>query len=92
MPHTWPLVVPVGSMCMSVDCFGPGGLPRRLACREGVLRECAWEVGWQYRVEPAADPVLVGNVHWLSGYRHPRCAGGIRSDQGPGTPARTLRL
>lgn len=64
-----------------VDCFGPGGLPRRLACREGVLRECALEAGWQYRVEPAADPVLVGNVRWLSGYRHPRCAGGIRSDQ-----------
>lgn len=64
-----------------VDCLGPGGQPRRLACREGVLRECAQEVGWQYRVEPAADPVLVGNVRWLSGYRHPRCAGEIRSGQ-----------
>ena len=64
-----------------VDCFGPGGLPRRLAYGEGVLRECAMEAGWQYRVEPAADPVLVGNVRWLSGYRHPRCAGEIHSDQ-----------
>ncbi|MHC0433432.1 TnsA-like heteromeric transposase endonuclease subunit [Streptomyces sp. O3] len=61
-----------------VDCPGPGGLSRRLACKADVLRRCAEEVGWQYRVAPSADPVVVGNVRWLSGYRHPRCAGGVR--------------
>ncbi|WP_316763776.1 hypothetical protein [Streptomyces herbicida] len=63
---------------MLVDCLGPGGLSRQLASRVGVLRRCAEEVGWQYRVEPSGDPVVVGNVRWLSGYRHPRCAGGVR--------------
>jgi hypothetical protein len=33
---------------------------------------CA-EVGWVFRRVGALDPVLVGNVRWLSRYRHPRC-------------------
>ncbi|MFI2207513.1 TnsA-like heteromeric transposase endonuclease subunit [Streptomyces sp. NPDC020192] len=61
-----------------VDCHGAGGPPRRLACVQAVLEECVQEAGWEYRVEPAADPVVVANVRWLSGYRHPRCAGGVR--------------
>ncbi|MEU2929532.1 TnsA-like heteromeric transposase endonuclease subunit [Streptomyces sp. NPDC007251] len=61
-----------------VDCLGAGFPPRRLAGVQAVLEECAQEVGWQYRVEPAADPVVVANVRWLSGYRHPRCAGSVR--------------
>ncbi|MGR6918798.1 TnsA-like heteromeric transposase endonuclease subunit [[Actinomadura] parvosata] len=33
---------------------------------------CA-EVGWSFRRVGALDPVLAGNVRWLSRYRHPRC-------------------
>lgn len=29
-------------------------------------------VGWGYRRVGALDPVLVANLRWLSGYRHPR--------------------
>jgi hypothetical protein len=34
-------------------------------------RACA-EVGWRYQLVSNYDPVLVGNVRWLAGYRHPR--------------------
>ncbi|GGJ58424.1 hypothetical protein GCM10010121_081340 [Streptomyces brasiliensis] len=60
------------------DCLGPGDSPRQLACMQEVLRACVQEVGWHYRVEPVADPVVVDNVRWLSGYCHPRCAGRTR--------------
>ena len=35
-------------------------------------RVCAG-VGWGYRRVGVADPVLLANVRWLSGYRHRRC-------------------
>jgi hypothetical protein len=28
--------------------------------------------GWSFRLVHEPDPVLVANVRWLSGYRHPR--------------------
>jgi hypothetical protein len=59
-----------------MDCVGSGGMTRQLAMRAGVLTECAHAAGWEYRVECAEDAVVVANVRWLSGYRHPRCAGG----------------
>ncbi|GAA2232111.1 TnsA-like heteromeric transposase endonuclease subunit [Promicromonospora sukumoe] len=31
-------------------------------------------VGWKYRRVGRPDPVLIENVRWLAGYRHPRCA------------------
>jgi hypothetical protein len=37
-----------------------------------TVRACA-SVGWGYRRVGVADPVLVVNVRWLSGYRHRRC-------------------
>ncbi|WP_228003990.1 TnsA-like heteromeric transposase endonuclease subunit [Amycolatopsis sp. YIM 10] len=30
-------------------------------------------VGWTYRRVGAVAPILLANVRWLSGYRHPRC-------------------
>ncbi|MFJ4843720.1 TnsA-like heteromeric transposase endonuclease subunit [Streptomyces sp. NPDC088746] len=30
------------------------------------------QVGWEFRLLGAPDPVLVRNVRWLAGYRHPR--------------------
>lgn len=35
-------------------------------------RACAI-VGWSYRLVHAPDEVVVSNVRWLAGYRHPRC-------------------
>ncbi len=29
-------------------------------------------LGWEYRLVAGLDPVLLGNLRWLSGYRHPR--------------------
>jgi hypothetical protein len=40
---------------------------------EATARACA-SVGWAYRRVGNPDPVLAGNVRWLAGYRHPRCA------------------
>ena len=41
--------------------------PRRAACALA---------GWDYRRVGTPDPVLVENVRWLAGYRHPRFADG----------------
>ena len=30
------------------------------------------EIGWEYRRVGSVDPVLLANMRWLSGYRHPR--------------------
>ena len=29
-------------------------------------------VGWGYRLVDAPDPVVLANLRWLAGYRHPR--------------------
>ncbi len=38
-----------------------------------TMRLCA-TVGWGYQRVGALPAVYVGNLRWLSGYRHPRCA------------------
>nr|WP_204251603.1 TnsA-like heteromeric transposase endonuclease subunit [Mycobacteroides abscessus] len=30
------------------------------------------QVGWEYRRVGSVDPILLANMRWLSGYRHPR--------------------
>jgi len=37
-----------------------------------VTRAACELVGWRYEVAGSPVPVVVGNVRWLSGYRHPR--------------------
>ncbi|WP_285780826.1 TnsA-like heteromeric transposase endonuclease subunit [Microtetraspora sp. NBRC 13810] len=37
-----------------------------------MARACA-EVGWEFRRTGGPSPELRANVHWLAGYRHPRC-------------------
>jgi hypothetical protein len=38
-------------------------------------------VGWSYRRIGAIDPILLANVRWLSGYRHPRvCRIGVAEE------------
>jgi hypothetical protein len=45
--------------------------PRDVAAFEATRRACA-EVGWEYRLVGAPDAIMVANVRWLAGYRHPR--------------------
>ncbi|MEV0733969.1 TnsA-like heteromeric transposase endonuclease subunit [Polymorphospora sp. NPDC050346] len=46
--------------------------PRDAVVFEATGRACA-EVGWEYRLVHEPDPVVMANVRWLAGYRHPRC-------------------
>ncbi|MFK0195878.1 TnsA-like heteromeric transposase endonuclease subunit [Kitasatospora sp. NPDC090308] len=61
---------------MLADCPGAPGAGGVAAQRAGaaVGQACA-RVGWVYRRLRAPDPVVVGNVRWLAGYRHPRFRG-----------------
>jgi hypothetical protein len=57
-----------------IDCRPDGRIkPRDAVAFEATARACE-SVGWEYRRVGAVDAVLVGNVRWLSGYRHPRFA------------------
>lgn len=46
--------------------------PKDAAVFATTGRACA-EVGWEYRLVHESDPMLMANVRWLGGYRHPRC-------------------
>ncbi|WP_326816175.1 TnsA-like heteromeric transposase endonuclease subunit [Streptomyces sp. NBC_01762] len=59
-----------------VDCVGRSGPSARLAGRARVVTAAAEAVGWSYRLAEPPDAVLVANVRWLAGYRHPRHAAG----------------
>jgi hypothetical protein len=55
-----------------VDCRPVGRRkPRDVAAFEATRSACEL-VGWDYRLVGALEAVLVGNVRWLAGYRHPR--------------------
>jgi len=45
--------------------------PRDAAKFEATRRACEL-LGWEYRLVGTPDAVMVGNVRWLAGYRHPR--------------------
>ncbi|WP_338014288.1 TnsA-like heteromeric transposase endonuclease subunit [Streptomyces sp. CB02009] len=59
-----------------LDCAGRTGSSARLAERARVVAAAAEAVGWPYRLAGPPDPMLVANVRWLAGYRHPRYAAG----------------
>ncbi|MDW8809605.1 TnsA-like heteromeric transposase endonuclease subunit [Streptomyces scabiei] len=59
-----------------LDCAGRSGPSARLAARARVVAAAAEAAGWSYRLAEPPDPVLVANVRWLAGYRHPRYAAG----------------
>ncbi|MFJ2444051.1 TnsA-like heteromeric transposase endonuclease subunit [Streptomyces sp. NPDC087658] len=59
-----------------LDCVGRSGPSARLGERARVVAAAAEAVGWSYRLEEPPDPVLVANVRWLAGYRHPRHGAG----------------
>ncbi|WP_308019975.1 TnsA-like heteromeric transposase endonuclease subunit [Streptomyces sp. SP2-10] len=58
-----------------VDCAGRLGAGRRLVSRAMHVEAAATAAGWHYRLVGPPPPVVEANVRWLSGYRHPRCAG-----------------
>lgn len=45
--------------------------PRDWVKFDAAQRACDL-LGWDFRLVGTPDPVLVGNVRWLAGYRHPR--------------------
>ncbi|MFH8349671.1 TnsA-like heteromeric transposase endonuclease subunit [Streptomyces sp. NPDC018045] len=53
--------------CRPADRRGPRGVVKL----EATAAACA-EVGWEFRLLGAPDPVVARNVRWLAGYRHPR--------------------
>ncbi|MFI1585286.1 TnsA-like heteromeric transposase endonuclease subunit [Embleya sp. NPDC020630] len=58
------------------DCPGSSGAGGVRELRAGGVVAAACEaVGWSYRRLEPPDPVLVANVRWLAGYRHPRHRG-----------------
>ncbi|MET8117322.1 TnsA-like heteromeric transposase endonuclease subunit [Streptomyces prasinus] len=59
-----------------VDCVGRSGPSARLAGRAQIVTAAAEAAGWCYRFAEPPDPVLVANVRWLAGYRHPRHGAG----------------
>jgi len=57
-----------------VDCQPLTRIKPRDAAAFETTRQACREVGWDYRLVCAPDPVLAANVRWLAGYRHPRNA------------------
>jgi hypothetical protein len=55
-----------------VDCRPEDRIrPRDAEAFDATARACEL-AGWEYRRVGAVEPVLVENVRWLAGYRHPR--------------------
>lgn len=53
------------------------------------------QVGWRYQRLGTPDPVLMANLRWLAGYRHPRCrdaATALRLRAVLARPARLSRM
>ena len=46
--------------------------PRDAVKFEATAAACALVGNWSFRLVHELEPVLVANVRWLSGYRHPR--------------------
>jgi hypothetical protein len=55
-----------------VDCRPADRVRQRDAEAFAATEQACAKVGWRYQLDHAHDPVLVGNVRWLAGYRHPR--------------------
>lgn len=55
-----------------VDCRPLDRRPARdVAKFEATATACA-QIGWEYQLLGAAEPVAAANVRWVAGYRHPR--------------------
>ncbi|MEU5845718.1 TnsA-like heteromeric transposase endonuclease subunit [Saccharopolyspora shandongensis] len=55
-----------------IDCRPDGRIkPRDTLAFDATARACQ-QAGWSYKRVGEADPVVLENVRWLAGYRHPR--------------------
>ncbi|HEX2402805.1 MAG TPA: TnsA-like heteromeric transposase endonuclease subunit, partial [Mycobacterium sp.] len=61
-----------GGAALVMDCRPADRIKSRDADAFAVTRAACELVGWRYEVAGSPVPVVVGNVRWLSGYRHPR--------------------
>jgi hypothetical protein len=55
-----------------VDCRPADRIGPRDAAKFAATGTACGVLGWEYRLVGAPDAVVVGNVRWLAGYRHPR--------------------
>ncbi len=55
-----------------VDCRPVERIKPRDAAKFDATRNACELVGWDYRLVGVPDPVVVRNLRWLAGYRHPR--------------------
>jgi hypothetical protein len=55
-----------------IDCRPKDRIkPRDQAAFDATEKACA-QVGWRFRLVTGHDPVWLGNLQWLAGYRHER--------------------
>jgi hypothetical protein len=61
-----------GDSAVVIDCRPVERRPATDAAKFDATAAACAELGWEYRLVGAADPVVLANVRWLAGYRHPR--------------------
>jgi hypothetical protein len=57
---------------MVIDCRPVERREPRDLVKFAVTEQVCERLGWEYRLVDGLDPVLQGNLRWLSGYRHRR--------------------
>jgi hypothetical protein len=62
-----------GGTAVVIDVRADDQIPAKDAEVFALTAGACASVGWAYRRVGEAGPVLVANVRWLAGYRHPRC-------------------
>jgi hypothetical protein len=62
----------VDGSAVVVDCRPVERRPARDLAKFDATRQACGLLGWEYRLVGAAEAILVRNVRWLAGYRHPR--------------------
>ncbi|MDT3728246.1 TnsA-like heteromeric transposase endonuclease subunit [Streptomyces sp. DSM 41972] len=55
-----------------VDCRPANRRKRRDVAKFEATQEACAQVGWEFRLVGTPDSIVVRNVRWLAGYRHPR--------------------
>jgi hypothetical protein len=55
-----------------VDCRPVDRRPARDVAKFAATAAACAQIGWEYQLLGAAEPVATANVRWLAGYRHPR--------------------
>ena len=55
-----------------VDCRPVDRRPERDVAKFDATESACAQVGWEYQLLGAAEPIVAANARWLAGYRHPR--------------------